>query len=94
MTSRIRAVTALRARSDWSPSRRDCPSGALSYALSGREQREHVDWGNGREPAIEVTKDGPYRVTGGVPLVDADGTPVRPAAGASAEHCAICRCGH
>ena len=27
MTSRIRAVTALRARSDWSPSRRGCPPG-------------------------------------------------------------------
>src|SRR5262249_52400422 len=37
---------------------RDCPSGALSYAIDGTEAREHVDWGNAREPAIEVTKDG------------------------------------
>jgi len=73
---------------------RDCPSGALSYAIDGREQRGHVDWGNDREQAIEVTKDGPYRVTGGIALVGADGNPVQRAAGASAEHYAICRCGH
>jgi CDGSH-type Zn-finger protein/truncated hemoglobin YjbI len=73
---------------------RDCPSGALSYAIDGREQREHVDWGNDREQAVEVTKDGPYRVTGGIALVGADGNPVQRAAGASAEHYAICRCGH
>jgi len=73
---------------------RDCPSGALSYAIGGREQREHVDFGNGREAAIEVTRDGPYRITGGIALTDADGNPVRRAAGASAEHYAICRCGH
>ena len=34
MTSRIRAVTALRARSDWSPSRRGCPPGAAAAASS------------------------------------------------------------
>jgi CDGSH-type Zn-finger protein/ferredoxin len=46
---------------------RDCPSGALSYAIDGREAPEQVDYDNRREPGIEVTKDGPYRVTGGIP---------------------------
>jgi len=72
---------------------RDCPSGALSFAIDGREAREQADWGN-REPAIEVTKDGPYRITGGIALIGADGRPVPRAQGASAEHCALCRCGH
>ena len=49
---------------------RDCPSGALSYAIDGIEAREQVDWGGGREPAIEVSKDGPYRIAGGIPLSD------------------------
>src|SRR5262249_1312161 len=40
-----------------------CPSGALSFALAGREeQREEVD--TERPPAIEISSDGPYRVTG------------------------------
>ena len=43
---------------------RDCPSGALSYAIDGVEARDEVDRHGTREPAIEVTKDGPYRVTG------------------------------
>jgi CDGSH-type Zn-finger protein/truncated hemoglobin YjbI len=73
---------------------RDCPSGALSYALGGREARHHVDWENARRPAIEVTADGPYRVTGGIPLADADGAPVARAQGSSTEHYALCRCGH
>jgi CDGSH-type Zn-finger protein/truncated hemoglobin YjbI len=73
---------------------RDCPSGALSYATPSREQREDVDRDNLREPAIEVTKDGPYRVTGAVALTDSGGRQVERAAGASAEHFAICRCGH
>ena len=72
----------------------DCPSGALSYALGGREARGHVDWERSRPPAIEITQDGPYRVTGGIPLVDADGAPVPRAEGSSAEHYALCRCGH
>ncbi len=73
---------------------RDCPSGALSYALGGREAREHVNWEHARPPAIEVTKDGPYRVTGAIPLADADGSPIGRAEGSSAEHYALCRCGH
>jgi len=72
---------------------RDCPSGALSYAMDGRESREQVDYDNRREPNIEVTKDGPYRITGGITLVDGDGQDMPRNAGASDEHCALCRCG-
>jgi CDGSH-type Zn-finger protein/truncated hemoglobin YjbI len=73
---------------------RDCPSGALSFAIDGLEAREQADWGNTREAAIEVTKDGPYRITGGITVTGADGSPMPRAQGASAEHCALCRCGH
>ena len=73
---------------------RDCPSGALSLAFEGREAREMADWGDHREPAIEVTKDGPYRITGGIALTGPDGPEVERNAGASLEHCALCRCGH
>jgi CDGSH-type Zn-finger protein/truncated hemoglobin YjbI len=72
---------------------RDCPSGALSYAIDEREAREQVDHAGDREPAVEVTRDGPYRVTGGVALRDGGHEAAR-AAGASAEHYALCRCGH
>jgi CDGSH-type Zn-finger protein/truncated hemoglobin YjbI len=73
---------------------RDCPSGALSYAVDGVEARAQVDWDNIREPAIEVSKDGPYRITGEIPLKDQRGEPVKRAAGSSLEHYALCRCGH
>jgi CDGSH-type Zn-finger protein/truncated hemoglobin YjbI len=72
---------------------RDCPSGALSLGLNGREARDLTDWGNTREPAIEVTRDGPYRITGGIAVTGPDGALVPRNAGASAEHCALCRCG-
>jgi CDGSH-type Zn-finger protein/truncated hemoglobin YjbI len=72
---------------------RDCPSGALSYAIGENEQREQVDWGNARPPGIEVTKDGPYRITGGIRLAGPDGAPADRAEGASREHYALCRCG-
>jgi truncated hemoglobin YjbI/CDGSH-type Zn-finger protein/uncharacterized Fe-S cluster protein YjdI len=72
---------------------RSCPSGALSFAIDGREAREQVDR-TGRPPSIEVSKDGPYRVTGGPALTDAEGAPESRAAGASSEHYALCRCGH
>jgi truncated hemoglobin YjbI len=42
---------------------------------------------------IQVTRDGPYRVTGGVALVDGDGSAVPRNTGASTEHYALCRCG-
>jgi CDGSH-type Zn-finger protein/truncated hemoglobin YjbI len=73
---------------------RDCPSGALSYAIDGVEARPQVDWDNRREPVIEITKDGPYRITGTIPLTDERGEPVGRADGSSLEHYALCRCGH
>ena len=73
---------------------RDCPSGALSYGVDGREARDQVDWGSTRPPAIEVTQDGPYRVTGPVIILGPDGSAEPRSQGASLEHCALCRCGH
>jgi CDGSH-type Zn-finger protein/truncated hemoglobin YjbI/ferredoxin len=69
-----------------------CPSGALSLAVDERQVRVQVD--QERAPAIEVSKDGPYRITGGIPLLDAQGSPVPRNAGASLEHYSLCRCGH
>jgi CDGSH-type Zn-finger protein len=71
---------------------RACPSGALSYGIDGVEARAQVD--QPRPAAIEVSKDGPYRVTGGVRLVDEDGNDVPRAEGSSREHLSLCRCGH
>ena len=60
-----------------------CPSGALSYSVAGFEHR-----GQDREPAIQVSKDGPYHVTGRVELLNATwGEEV------SKEHYTLCRCG-
>ncbi|HLK78684.1 MAG TPA: ferritin-like domain-containing protein [Streptosporangiaceae bacterium] len=73
---------------------RDCPSGALSLAFDGVEARDLADWHGTRGQAIEITKDGPYRVTGGLPLTGPDGTDVPRAEGSSREHYALCRCGH
>jgi CDGSH-type Zn-finger protein len=73
---------------------RDCPSGALSYAVDGVEARAQVDWDDRREPTIEVAKDGPYRITGGIPLSGAQGESVKRAQGSSLEHYTLCRCGH
>jgi truncated hemoglobin YjbI/CDGSH-type Zn-finger protein len=70
---------------------RACPSGALSFAIDDREAREQVD--QDRPPAIEVSKDGPYRVTGSIPLTGPDGEPEPRDAGASTEHYSLCRCG-
>jgi CDGSH-type Zn-finger protein/truncated hemoglobin YjbI len=72
---------------------RDCPSGALSYALDDAEARAQVDWDGARPPAIEVTRDGPYRITGQITLAGATGEPEPQGAGASREHYALCRCG-
>src|SRR6266508_1043567 len=70
---------------------RACPSGALSFAIDGVEARAQVD--QVREPAIEVSKDGPYRVTGAIPLTDGAGSPIARSEGASLEHYSLCRCG-
>ena len=69
---------------------RACPSGALSAALAdGPGVTDSV-----REQAIEVSRNGPYRVTGGIPLNDGEGDPVARNQGASLEHYSLCRCGH
>jgi len=73
---------------------RDCPSGALSYAIDGEEARDEVDYHGKREQAIEVSRDGPYRIVGGIALVDSKGDDVVRNEGASREHYALCRCGH
>ena len=73
---------------------RDCPSGALSFGFDDTEARSEVDRDNTREPAVEITKDGPYRITGGIELTDADEKPMPRNTGASLEHYALCRCGH
>ncbi len=62
---------------------RKCPSGALSYAIDGAEAAPPK-----RLPAVEVTDNGPYAVTGGVELSDA-----KWGEGASRERYALCRCG-
>jgi CDGSH-type Zn-finger protein/truncated hemoglobin YjbI len=72
---------------------RDCPSGALSYTIDGIEARAEVDHHGKRAASIEVSKDGPYRVTGSIALLDAQGGPIARNAGASREHYTLCRCG-
>ena len=62
---------------------KSCPSGALSYSISEVEQPDQD-----REPAITVSKNGPYLATGGPELVD-----VSWGEGASREHFTLCRCG-
>lgn len=72
---------------------RDCPSGALSFAVDGVEARDEVDHHRQRPPAIEVSKDGPYRVTGAIRLLDDGGLDEQRNEGVSLEHYALCRCG-
>ena len=68
-----------------------CPSGALGAAITEARAAELVD--RVRAPAIEVSKDGPYMVTGGVDLRDDAGQEVARPQGASTEHYCLCRCG-
>ncbi len=70
---------------------RDCPSGALGYAPDLRDPTGFAD--QDREPAIEASLDGPYRVSGSIVLLDGDGKPQARNAGASLEHYSLCRCG-
>ena len=51
-----------------------------------RVQTESID--QNRAPAIQVTKDGPYRVTGSVELAEVDW-----GEGVSREPYTLCRCG-
>ncbi len=62
---------------------RRCPSGALSYSVDGVENRDREG-----EPAIFVSPNGPYVVSGAPDLLET----VR-AEGASTEHFTLCRCG-
>jgi CDGSH-type Zn-finger protein/truncated hemoglobin YjbI len=71
---------------------RACPSGALSYAMDGVEARKQVD--QNRPASIEVSKDGPYRITGALRLIDEHGSDIPGAEGSSREHFSLCRCGH
>ena len=63
-----------------------------------RRRGSRATWPTGTargERAIEVTQDGPYRVTGGIPLDRRRrARDVPRAAGSSREHYALCRCGH
>lgn len=60
---------------------RKCPSGALSYSIDGVLYDTFSE-----QPDIQITENGPYYVTGGVALIDADHPD-------SEEHYALCRCG-
>ncbi len=70
---------------------RDCPSGALGAAIGDREPVGASD--SPREPTIEVSKDGPYRITGSIQLLDNEGGAEARNQGASLEHYSLCRCG-
>jgi CDGSH-type Zn-finger protein/ferredoxin len=70
---------------------RDCPSGALSATTNDGDPVGRSDVA--REPAIEVSKDGPYRVTGQIKLLDREGGCEARNEGASLEHYSLCRCG-
>jgi CDGSH-type Zn-finger protein len=61
-----------------------CPSGALSYSIEGIEHRDQ-----NRKPAVVVSKDGPYYITGGIQIMGYESR----AEEVSNEHCTLCRCG-
>ncbi|UCG79502.1 MAG: CDGSH iron-sulfur domain-containing protein [Nitrospirota bacterium] len=61
-----------------------CPSGALSYSVSGKEHRDQD-----RDPLITASKNGPYFVTGWVVMTEAK----ERAEKVSEEHFTLCRCG-
>jgi CDGSH-type Zn-finger protein/truncated hemoglobin YjbI/ferredoxin len=69
----------------------DCPSGALSAVADDADPMGASD--TERPGAIEVSKDGPYRVTGSIQLLDHDGADEPRNQGASTEHYSLCRCG-
>jgi CDGSH-type Zn-finger protein len=60
-----------------------CPSGALSYTYRGKSGPQPD-----RPPAIRITKNGPYRLEGGIRIKDDLGS-----APQLQEHCTLCRCG-
>lgn len=62
---------------------RSCPSGALAWEQDGETVRSWHE-----EPSVQVTRDGPYTVRGGVELEGAAF-----GEGVGHEHYALCRCG-
>jgi CDGSH-type Zn-finger protein len=62
---------------------RQCPSGALSYSVDGVEAVDPEG-----EPVVRISKDGPYKVSGGIELVG-----MAFASGAARDHYTLCRCG-
>jgi truncated hemoglobin YjbI/CDGSH-type Zn-finger protein len=68
-----------------------CPSGALGIGIG--PARDALLSDTIRAPQIEISRDGPYRVTGNVALVDETGANILQNAGASPEHVSLCRCG-
>ncbi len=60
-----------------------CPSGALSYAIDGKEYRDRD-----HPMKISIEKDGPFRVQGRIELRNTVW-----GEGASREHYTLCRCG-
>ncbi len=62
---------------------RKCPSGALSYTDGGQIETDYHE-----NAEIQIARDGPYYVRGGVALTDCDF-----GEGASREHFTLCRCG-
>jgi CDGSH-type Zn-finger protein/truncated hemoglobin YjbI len=70
---------------------RKCPSGALGIGIAPAREANLSD--TNRAPQIEVSKNGPYRVTGNIEPVDENGAIIPQHAGASPEHFSLCRCG-
>jgi CDGSH-type Zn-finger protein/truncated hemoglobin YjbI len=70
---------------------RKCPSGALGIGIGPAREPNLSD--TERPPQIEISRDGPYRITGNIELVDEGGVVIPQNAGASPEHFSLCRCG-
>ena len=68
--------------------------GRLSYAIDGVEARDDVDYHGTREPAIEVSKDGPVSRSPAASRSSTTTAATSPATRALRhEHYALCRCG-
>lgn len=65
---------------------RTCPSGALGLPDRRADQE--------RPPTILISRDGPYRVSGSIPLRRSSGVEEPRNEGGSAEHYSLCRCGY
>jgi CDGSH-type Zn-finger protein/truncated hemoglobin YjbI len=70
---------------------RKCPSGALGIGIGPAREASMTD--TTRSPQVEVSKNGPYRVTGRIELLDEGGRTIDRNDGASLEHYSLCRCG-